>query len=141
RGKFPYDLVPVALELLDYELGETGERALAHFGTCDAQDDRVVKADHHPGGDFGCNFGGGNFGNAAERIDPDRKSAADRSTGNHECTARDVVGADHVVAYAVAAMWVASRSCWKVAERQLVSIAASIPASGGCGFRAAGAGT
>src|SRR5439155_16053508 len=48
RRIFGRDLRPVAFELFGDELGEPGEGALAHFGAGDANDDRVVRADHHP---------------------------------------------------------------------------------------------
>ena len=40
---------PVALELLGDELGEAGQRALAHLGAGDADHHLVVGMDHHPG--------------------------------------------------------------------------------------------
>ena len=43
------DLVPVAIELFGHQLRESGERALPHFGTCNADHHRVVRLDHHPG--------------------------------------------------------------------------------------------
>src|SRR5262249_47599550 len=47
-GIFPGDLAPVALELFDDELSETGAGALAHLGAGDADDHGIVGAYHHP---------------------------------------------------------------------------------------------
>src|SRR5207253_10573963 len=52
RREFIGDLRPVAFEFLGDELGEPGERALTHLGAGDANDHRVVRADHHPGVDL-----------------------------------------------------------------------------------------
>src|SRR5262245_26189728 len=52
-GIFPGDLRPVAVEFLGHELAETGQRALAHLGADNANDDGVVLPDYHPGSDFG----------------------------------------------------------------------------------------
>ena len=53
RRKLVGDLRPVAFEFLGDQLGEAGERALAHLGAGDADDDGLVGPDHDPGVDFG----------------------------------------------------------------------------------------
>ena len=58
RRIFGRDLRPVAFELFGDELGEAGERALAHLGARDADDDGVVGLDHDPGVDFRRAVGG-----------------------------------------------------------------------------------
>ena len=50
---FGRDLLPVALELLGDELGEAGERALAHLRARDADHAGVVGLDDDPGVDLG----------------------------------------------------------------------------------------
>ena len=52
RRIFGRDLRPVALQLFGDELGEAGQRALAHFGAGDADDDGVVGPDHDPDADL-----------------------------------------------------------------------------------------
>ena len=52
-------LLPVALELLGDELGEAGERALAHLGARDADHAGVVGLDRDPDVDLGAGIGGG----------------------------------------------------------------------------------
>ena len=47
------DLRPVALELFGRHLGEAGDRALAHLGARDPNDDGVVGTDDDPGVDLG----------------------------------------------------------------------------------------
>ncbi len=51
-----------AFEFFGNQLRETGERALAHFGTRDADHHGVVRLDHHPGIDFGRAVGGAHVG-------------------------------------------------------------------------------
>ena len=58
RRVFGRDLRPVAFEFLGDELGEAGERALAHLRARDADHDGVVGPDHDPGVDFGRAVGG-----------------------------------------------------------------------------------
>ena len=77
RRIFGGDLRPVAFELFGDELGEAGERALAHFRARDADDDGVVGPDHDPGVDLGRAVGGAHHGWAAERnVEAERKAGA-----------------------------------------------------------------
>src|SRR4029453_10683162 len=52
RRILPLHLFPVALELLADELGEAGERALAHLRAGDADDHVLVGLDDDPGADL-----------------------------------------------------------------------------------------
>ena len=58
RRIFGGDLRPVAFELFGDQLGQPGQRALAHFRARDPDDDGVVGLDHDPGVDFRRAVGG-----------------------------------------------------------------------------------
>ena len=59
RGsEFGADFRPLAFKLFGDEHGEAGLRALPHLGIRDADDDRIVRADQQPNGDFRSFFGG-----------------------------------------------------------------------------------
>src|SRR5258708_26877799 len=89
-GIFGRDLRPVAFELLSDELGEPGERALAHLRAGDANDHRVVRTDHHPGVDLGRAVLRANDLRAAERkLQAERQTAAHASRAHHEAAAAD----------------------------------------------------
>ena len=90
-GVFPIHLGPVAFEFFRHHLRETRERALAHFRTGDADDDRIVRFDDDPGVDFvGC-FGEcgrhrGGIQNAQRQAGagcgrPNQKTAPGKRTG------------------------------------------------------------
>src|SRR5262249_2648690 len=90
RRIFGRDLRPVAFELLGDELSEPGERALTHFGTGDADDHRVVRANHHPGVDLGRAVLGTNGLRAAERnVEAQRQATAHRGGADDEVAAID----------------------------------------------------
>jgi hypothetical protein len=84
RGQFPGYVVPVAFELLDDELRDTGKRTLPHFVEGTANDDGIVGSDHEPRRYFRRIFYTAGNRNAAEWIDPDREPAADRSARHEE---------------------------------------------------------
>src|SRR5882672_7687074 len=137
RRVLDHDLVPVAIELLGHELGEAGERALAHFGADHADGSGVVRADHHPDGDFGRAVGrahdGGTEGRKAQA---QREAATNGGAADEEGTTRKFRHGCHgrLPHAALAAMWIASRTCWKVPQRQMLVMAASMSASLGLGF-------
>ena len=79
RDAIDRNLVPVAFELFDDELRETGERALPHLGARDADDGGVVGLDHDPGVDLGPALLRDRRINAERRIETQRQSAAGRS--------------------------------------------------------------
>src|SRR6476646_5134726 len=66
RWIFGRNFRPVAFELLGNQLGEAGEGALTHLGARDADHNRVVRADHHPGVDLGRAVRGADHLRAAE---------------------------------------------------------------------------
>ncbi|MGY3465799.1 hypothetical protein ACVW0I_002670 [Bradyrhizobium sp. LM6.11] len=85
RRIFGRDFRPVAFELLGDELGEAGERALAHLGAGDADDDGVVGPDHDPGADLGRAVGRADHGGAAEGdVEADCEAGADRGRADDE---------------------------------------------------------
>src|SRR5262249_24331443 len=135
---FPRHLRPVAFQLLGDELGEAGERALAHLGTGDADDDGVVRADHHPGVDFRRAVGGADNARAAKRdVEPERKPAAGGDGADDEAAAIHFWHVIHgrLPAHALAAAaWIAARTCWKVPRRQILVMVASMSASVGFGL-------
>ncbi|MGY3508453.1 hypothetical protein ACVIQY_001428 [Bradyrhizobium sp. USDA 3051] len=142
---FGRDLRPVAFEFLGDELGKAGEGALAHFGAGDADDDGVVGPDHDPGADLRGAVGRADHGGTAEGdIEADCETCADRGGADDEGTAvhpgRDMLV--HVAApYALAIVWIASRTCWKVPQRQILVMASSMSASVGFGFSLSSAAT
>jgi hypothetical protein len=104
---FPGDLVPVAFQLLGDELGETGERALAHLGAGDADHHLVVGVDHHPGVDL-LHLGGvrrlernrktereaaGNGGAAHEETPSVEGRAAERGLDRHDASSPQALAA------------------------------------------------
>ncbi|MET3323489.1 hypothetical protein ABIF54_000742 [Bradyrhizobium japonicum] len=142
---FGRDLRPVAFEFLGDELGEAGERALAHLGAGDADHDGVVGPDHDPGADFGRAVGCAHHGGTAEGdIEANCEACADRGGADDEGTAvhlgRDVL-VHGAVPYALAIVWIASRTCWKVPQRQILVMASSMSASVGFGFSFSSAAT
>src|SRR5262249_32248695 len=115
RRKFGRDLRPVALELLGDELGEAGHGALAHLGAGDADDDGVVRADHHPGGDLRRAVGGTHYLRPDRDVEPEREAPAERGGAHHEGATIDLRNVIHVgLPYALTAAWIAARTCWKV---------------------------
>ena len=52
RRVFGRDLAPVRIEFLAHQLRKSGQRALAHLGAGNADDDAVVRPDHYPGVDL-----------------------------------------------------------------------------------------
>src|SRR5207244_4424250 len=85
------DLAPVAVELLGDELGEAGDRALAHLRADRADQSGVVRADRHPDGDLGRTVGrADDFGSKGRKAQPERESAAERGAADEEGTARSI---------------------------------------------------
>src|SRR6185503_14912493 len=129
-------LRPVAFELFGDELGEAGERALAHLGADDADDDGVVGLDDHPCGHFRSVDGArlGELG-AERELQADGQTAAGRGGADEERTALHWSHDCHgCLPHALAASWIAARTCWKVPQRQMFVIAESMSASVGLGF-------
>src|SRR5262249_25000331 len=127
-GIFGRDLRPVAFEFLGDELGEPGKRALTHLRAGDANDHRVVRADHHPGVALGRAGLCANDPRAAERnIEAKRQTAAHGGRANHEAAAIDLRYVIHgCLPHALAAAaWIAARTCWKVPQRQILVMLAS----------------
>src|SRR5262249_2607249 len=110
------DLRPVAFELLGDELGEPGERALTHLGAGDANDHRVVRADHHPGVDLGRAVLRADHLRAAERkVEAERQPAAHCGRAHHDAAAinlRYVIHGSPPLPALAAAAWIAARTCW-----------------------------
>ena len=145
RRIFGRDLRPVAFEFFGDELGEAGERALAHLRARDADHDGVVGPDHDPGVDFRRAVGGADHGRAAEgNVEAEREAGADGGGADHEGAAVES-GRDVLVhgrpPQAFAAAWIASRTCWKVPQRQILVMASSMSASVGFGFSFSSAAT
>ena len=145
RGKFGHDLGPVAFQFLGDELGEAGERALAHLRARDADHHGVVGPDHDPGVDFGRAVGGADDrGSAKGKIEAEREPGADRGGADDEGTAVEL-GSNVLVhglpPQAFAIEWIASRTCWKVPQRQILVMASSMSASLGFGFSLSSAAT
>jgi hypothetical protein len=121
-GGDPIDghLLPVAFELFGDELGETGERALAHLRARDTDHGGVVGLDHHPGVDLGAVGGGLRRGRVdAERdVESERHPAAGCGRGDDEAAARKGCGflghgpAPQPLDASLAAMCTAVRMRW-----------------------------
>ena len=144
RRKFGRDFGPVAFELFGDELGEAGQRALAHLGAGDADDDGVVGLDHDPGVDFRRAVRGASALSAAERkIEAEREPAADSGGADDEGAAIRCcgIGVHGALPHAFAAAWMAARTCWKVPQRQMLVIASSMSASVGFGLSLSSAAT
>src|SRR4029077_12817067 len=112
RRIFGRHLRPVAFELLRAELGAPGERALAHFGAGDANDDRVVGADHHPGIDLRRDLLSTNCPRASEgKLQSERQPAAHGGCAHDEAAAVDFRYVIHGrLPYALATTaWIAAR--------------------------------
>src|SRR5262249_3435915 len=143
RGIFGRDLRPVAFELLGDELGEPGERALTHLGTRNANDHRVVRADHPPGVDLRRAVLRADHLRAAERkVEAERQPATHRGRAHHEAAAIDLRYVIHgcLPPHALAAAaWIAARTCWKVPQRQILVMLASMSVSVGFGLSWSGA--
>ena len=92
---FGGDLGPVAFELFGDELGEPGERALAHFGTRDADHHGVVGPDHHPGIDLGRAVRGAHDVGTERKTQAEREAAADGGGADHEGAAIKLRGVIH----------------------------------------------
>src|SRR5262249_9424890 len=68
-----------------------GERALTHLGAGNANDHRVVRADHDPGVDLGRAVLRADDLRAAERkLEAERQSATHRGRAHHEAAAIDL---------------------------------------------------
>ena len=106
---------PIAFEFLGDELGEPGERALAHFRAGDANDHRIVGADHHPGVDLRRGFLRTNGARTGEgNLQSERQAATHGGCARDEAAAIDLryVIHDRLPAHALAAAaWIAARIC------------------------------
>src|SRR5262249_10458324 len=135
RRKLGRDLGPVAFQLLGDELGETGHRALPHLGAGDADDDAVIRLDHDPGRHFRRAVRGANDSGAERNVHAEREAAAERGSAHDEGTTVDLRNViHHGLPHALAAAWIAARTCWKVPQRQMLVMLASMSASVGFGF-------
>ena len=88
------DLLPIAFELFGHELGEAGERALAHLRAGDPDHAGVVGLDHDPGIDLGAlgALRGGRL-DAERHVETERQSAAGGGCGaDDEVAARKLCG-------------------------------------------------
>ena len=130
-GILGLDLLPVALELLAHQLGEAGQRALAHLRAGDADDDVVVGLDEDPGADLVA-FGAEHVlrQRVAEpgHVEAQRQAAAGGRAGDQELAAGDfrlrllssswrvssalVAGRMEAARVLPAAMWMAARMRW-----------------------------
>src|SRR5262249_58224529 len=125
---------PVAFEFFGDELRKPGERALAHLGARDADHHSVVGADHDPGIDFRRAVGGTDDAGTKRQAQAERKAAADRSGSDHEGAAIELWSIIHgFPPHALAAAWMAARTCWKVPQRPKLGMAAPMPAAVGFG--------
>src|SRR6266436_4378076 len=129
-------LRPVALELFGRHLGKAGERALAHLGARDPDDDGVVRADDDPGVDLGRAVLRAHDARAERDLQTQSQPRADGGGADDEGAATDLeIFGDHGLSpYAFAAAWIASRTCWNVPHRQMFVIDASMSASVGFGL-------
>src|SRR5262249_59159733 len=59
-------------------------RALPHLGARDADDDAVVRADHHPGGHLGRAVGGADDLGTEGELEAEREPAAHGGAAHHE---------------------------------------------------------
>jgi hypothetical protein len=91
RGIFGLDLLPVALELFRHQLGEARQRALAHLGAGNADDDIVVGLDEDPGADLVA-LGAELSQRAAQagHVEAQGKPTTGGRAGDQEIAARDV---------------------------------------------------
>ena len=117
-------LLPVALELLGDELGEAGNRALAHLGTRNADHAGVVGLDGDPYVEFGAAIGGDALRHCraepGRQVEPERESPSGGGGADDEFAARKLRGfvADdlvhdgplQVLDVSLAAMWTAVRT-------------------------------
>jgi len=94
RRIFGRHLRPVAFELLGDELGEAGERPLAHLGAGDPDDDGVVGPDHNPRVDLRRDIGG-NGGRAERDAQAERQAATGSGGADQEGAAIDLEGTVH----------------------------------------------
>src|SRR5205814_8665786 len=131
------DFTLVAVELLGDELAEAVDSALSHLRANRADQSGVVRADRHPDGDLGRAVGrADDFGSKGRKAQPERESAAERGAADEEGTASEFRHGGHsgLPHAALAAAWIASRTCWKVPQGQMLVIAPSMSAPLGLGF-------
>jgi hypothetical protein len=134
--KFGRDLQPVAFQLLGHELGEARHRALPHLGAGDADHDAVVRLDHDPGRDLRGALRGANDVGTERELHAEGEAAAERGRTCDKGAPIDLgnVGHGSPPPHAVAAAWIAARTCWNVPQRQMLVIALLMSASLGLGF-------
>ena len=95
RRHLGLDLLPVALELFGHQLGQPGQRALAHLRARDADDDIVVRADEHPGADLVAVRAQHLLRQRAaepRQMQAERQTAAGGRTGDEHLASRDLGG-------------------------------------------------
>src|SRR5262249_548055 len=145
RGIFGRDLRPVAFELLGDELGEPGERALTHLGAGNANDHRVVRADHHPGVDLRRAVLRANDPRPAKgNTEREPQPPPHGGRAPHEAAGIDlgyVIHGSPPLHAPAAAAWIAARPCWKVPQRQMLVMLASMSAPLGFGLSLSSAAT
>src|SRR6516162_3196878 len=83
------DLRPVAFELFCDELGEAGQRPLAHLRAGNADHHRIVLLYYDPGVDFGWRVIRQRLRRSPRDMEAERQSAADRGCAGEKRTARE----------------------------------------------------
>src|SRR5262249_14016070 len=134
----------VAFELLGDKLREARQRALAHLRARDADDDGVVRTDHHPGIDLRRAVGGTDHPRFAQgKIEAERQPAASGGCAHPKASTIYfwLVIHSSLRHHAFAAAWIAARPCWYVPQRQILVMLASMSASVGSGFSLSSAAT
>ena len=123
---------------------EAGERTLAHFRSRNADDDGIVGSDHDPGIDFGRAVGRADHGRAEGDIEAECQTGADGCSADHKGAAvelRQYVLVHGGSPQAFAMAWIASRTCWKVPQRQILLMASLMSWSVGFGLSFSSAAT
>ena len=134
--KFGRDLRPVAFQLLGHELGKARHRALPHLGAGDADHNAVVRLDHDPGRDLRGALRRTDDVGAEREVHAEGEPPAQRGRTYDEGAPIDLWNVGHgcLLPHAVAAAWIAARTCWNVPQRQMLVMALSMSASLGLGF-------
>ena len=82
---FGDDLRPVTFEFFGNQLRQTGQRALPHLGANHPNHHGVIRTNDDPGANFGCRFGGSQFGRD-QQGDTKRESTTNCSRARNELT-------------------------------------------------------
>ena len=108
---------------------------MPHLRAGYANDHAVIRLDNNPGGNLGRAVRGANDVGTKWKIDPKREPAAKSSRTDDEGTPTDLWYVVHGrLPHALAAAWIAARTCWKVPQRQMLVMALSMSASLGFGL-------